>query len=52
MSESSNDSDEPYDPRDEKDEDFTIDDYRKDLGSDNSSADVPETNDDRTVRSN
>ncbi|XP_076221221.1 general transcription factor IIIC subunit l(2)37Cd isoform X2 [Nomia melanderi] len=49
MSESSNDSDEPYDPRDEKDEDFKIDDYRKDLGSDDSSADVPETNDDKTA---
>ncbi|XP_076653346.1 general transcription factor IIIC subunit l(2)37Cd [Halictus rubicundus] len=42
MSEPSTDSDEDYDPQDEKDDDFNIDDYRKDLGSDDS-ADIPET---------
>lgn len=46
MSEPSSDSNENYDLQDEKDEDFNIDDYRKDLGSDDSADDIPETNND------
>ncbi|XP_033327286.2 general transcription factor IIIC subunit l(2)37Cd [Megalopta genalis] len=41
---STDSSEEASNAQDMKDEDFNIDDYRKDLGSDDSSADVPETN--------
>lgn len=52
MSEGSGASDTVFDAQDEKDEDFKIDDYHKDIDSDDSYCDIPETNnDDNDVRS-
>ncbi|XP_076160281.1 general transcription factor IIIC subunit l(2)37Cd isoform X2 [Ptiloglossa arizonensis] len=46
MSEGSGASDTVFDAQDEKDEDFKIDDYHKDIDSDDSYCDIPETNND------
>lgn len=50
MSATSEDSEENFDTQDEKDEDFKIDDYQKDIDSDDSYCDIPEANNDKNVR--
>lgn len=50
MSEPSDTSDEISYTQDDKDEDFKIEDYRKEIDSDDSYCDIPETNNDDNVR--
>lgn len=52
MSTSSNISDDNLEVQDGKDEDFKIDDYQKEIDSDDSYSDIPETSNDDNVRLN
>ncbi|KOC65841.1 General transcription factor 3C polypeptide 5 [Habropoda laboriosa] len=52
MSVTSEASDINFDKQNEKDEDFKIDDYQKEIDSDDSYYDIPETNDDENVKDN